>query len=113
LTVEAQALVGGTQLASATVSSAVFDPTKLNNFSSVKTEVTLPQITVTGSGTSYTLTWPDTASSYVLEGAFELPPAGTWVPITNPPPTVVSGQYTYSLPGTAGYRFYRLATQLP
>jgi uncharacterized delta-60 repeat protein/uncharacterized repeat protein (TIGR01451 family) len=113
LTVGAQALAGGTQLASATVSSAVYDPTKVNNYSSVKTEVTLPQITVTGSGTSYTLTWPDTASSYVLEGAFELPPAGTWVPITNPPPTVVSGQYTYTLPGTAAYRFYRLATQLP
>jgi hypothetical protein len=113
LTIGAQALAGGTQLATATVTSAVFDPTKINNFSSVKTEVALPQISVSGSAGSYTLTWPETASGYVLEGALELPPVGTWVPITNPPPTVVSGQYTYSLPGTGGYQFYRLATQLP
>jgi uncharacterized repeat protein (TIGR01451 family) len=113
LTVVAQALVGGTQLASATVTSAVYDPTKVNNFSSVKTEVILPQITVTGSGQSYTLTWPDTATNFVLEGAFDLPPAGTWVPITNPPPPIISGQFNFALPGTAGYRFFRLATQMP
>jgi len=49
----------------------------------------------------------------VLEGAFDLPPIGTWVPITNPPPPVISGQYSFSLPGTTGYHFFRLATQMP
>jgi uncharacterized repeat protein (TIGR01451 family) len=113
LTVVAKALLGGTQLATATVSSDVYDPTKVNNFASVKVEVELPALTVTGSGQSYTLTWPATATNYVLEGAVELPPIGTWVSITNPPPPIISGQYSFSLPGTTGYHFFRLATQMP
>jgi uncharacterized delta-60 repeat protein/uncharacterized repeat protein (TIGR01451 family) len=112
LTVVARPLVGGTGLASATVSSAIYDPTKVNNFASVKTEVEQPALTVSGVNPSYTLTWPATATNYVLEGAFELPPVGTWVPIT-PPPPVVSGQYNFTLPGATGYHFFRLATQMP
>lgn len=113
LTVVAQALAAGTGLATATVSSAVYDPTKLNNSASAKIEVTRPAITVTAVNQSYTLTWPAADTNYVLEGAFELPPFGTWVPITNPPPQIISGQYNFSLPGTAGYHFFRLATQMP
>jgi hypothetical protein len=36
-----------------------------------------------------------------------------WVPITNPPPSMVGGQYSYSLPGPNGYRFFILKTQVP
>jgi hypothetical protein len=106
-------MLAGTGLATASVSSAIYDPTKVNNFASVKTEVDQPAITVSGVSRSYTLTWPASATNYVLEGAFYLPPVGTWVPITNPPPPVIDGQYSFSLPGTAGYRFFRLATQMP
>jgi len=113
LSVVARPLVGGTGLATASVSSAIYDPTKVNNFASVKTEVEQPEISVSGASPTYTLTWPATATNYVLEGAFELPPIGTWVPITNPPPPVVSGQYNFTLPGATGYHFFLLATQVP
>jgi uncharacterized repeat protein (TIGR01451 family)/uncharacterized delta-60 repeat protein len=112
LTVVAQALLGGTGTATATVSSAIFDPTKVNNFASAKTEVEQPELTVSGVNATYTLTWPASFTNFVLEGAFNLPPVGTWVPI-NPPPPVISGQYSFSLPGTTGYHFFRLATQMP
>ena len=112
LTVVATTTVGGTGLATASVTSAIYDPTKVNNFASVKTEVDQPVISVSVVGQSYTLTWPATASNFVLEGAFNLPPAGTWVPIT-PSPPLVSGQYSFTLPGANGYQFFRLATQTP
>jgi uncharacterized repeat protein (TIGR01451 family)/uncharacterized delta-60 repeat protein len=113
LTVVARAMLAGTGLASATVSSEVYDPTKVNNYAAVKTEVDPAVISVSSANQSYTLTWPASATNYVLEGAFDLPPIGTWVPITNPPPPVISGQYSYSLPGATGYHFFRLATQMP
>jgi hypothetical protein len=71
-----------------------------------------PELTVSGVNATYTLTWPASFTNFVLEGAFNLPPVGTWVPI-NPPPPVISGQYSFSLPGTTGYHFFRLATQMP
>jgi len=113
LTVVARALTGGIGLATATVSSDVYDPTKVNNFASVKTEVDQPAITVSGASQTYSLTWPITATNFVLEGAVDLPPIGTWVPITNPPPSVISGQYNFALPGSTGYHFFRLSTQMP
>jgi uncharacterized repeat protein (TIGR01451 family)/uncharacterized delta-60 repeat protein len=113
LTVVARALLGGTGLATATVSSAIYDPTKVNNFASAKTEVDQPAISVALVNKTYTLTWPVSATNYVLEGAFNLPPVGTWFPITNPPPPVISGQYNFTLPGANGYHFFRLATQMP
>jgi len=62
------------------------------------------------SGT-YELTWSALATSYWLEGAVNLPPQGAWVRLPEPP--VINGQYTYTLPGTGGYHFFRLSTQLP
>jgi uncharacterized repeat protein (TIGR01451 family) len=99
-------------LTTASVTSSVYDPTKLNNFASVKTEIDQPAINLTSLSQSYTLTWPASATNYVLEGAVALPPIGQWVPVT-PAPSVVNGQYTYTLPGTSGYHFFRLVSQLP
>ncbi len=112
LTIVAKAMIGGVQLATASISSGIYDPTKLNNSASVKTQVDQPAISVAGANQTYTLTWPATASNYFLEGAFDLPPIGTWVPIT-PPPPIISGQYNFTLPGATGYRFFRLSTETP
>ena len=112
LTIVARAMVGGTELAIASISSGIYDPTKLNNSASAKTQVEQPAISVSAVNQTYTLTWPATASNFVLQGAFELPPAGTWVPVT-PAPPIINGQYSFTLPGATGYRFFRLSTETP
>jgi uncharacterized repeat protein (TIGR01451 family) len=111
LTVAAKAIMAGTNLCSASVSSSIYDPLKGNNFSSVKIEVDQPMLSVSGSAPAYLLTWSALATNYTLEGAVALPPQGTWTPIPAPP--VINGQYTFSLPGNNGYHFFRLSTQTP
>ncbi len=110
-----KSLPSSANLDSVTVGSQVYDPAKLNNYASVKTEVEPAMITVTLSGTHYTMSWPAVAGNIVLEGSTNLPPV--WVPITNSSvvPQLISGQTynTYTLPGTNGYHFFRLISQLP
>jgi hypothetical protein len=93
------------------VSSSVYDPFKGNNFSAVKIVVEQPLLSVSGATPSYQLVWSALATNYTLEGATALPPQGTWTPIPTPP--VINGQYTFSLPGTNGYQFFRLSSQVP
>jgi uncharacterized repeat protein (TIGR01451 family)/uncharacterized delta-60 repeat protein len=112
LTIAARAMAGGTQLAIASISSGIFDPTKLNNSASAKTLVEQPTISVSAVNQTYTLTWPAVDSNFVLQGALELPPIGTWVTVT-PAPPIIQGQYSFTLPGTNGYRFFRLSTETP
>jgi uncharacterized delta-60 repeat protein/uncharacterized repeat protein (TIGR01451 family) len=111
MTLTTEAITAGTNLASASVSSSVYDPLKGNNFSSVKIVVEQPLLSVSGSEASYQLTWSATASNYILQGAYALPPQGTWTAIPTPP--IINGQYTFTLPGTQGYVFFRLSTQSP
>ncbi len=103
-------------LDSVTVGSQVYDPAKLNNYASVKTEVLQPAaLTVTANGSSYALSWPAVSGNIALQGSVALPP--TWVTITNldEVPLVVSGHlvHTYTLSGTNSYHFFRLVSQLP
>jgi hypothetical protein len=65
-------------------------------------------LTVTPSGTNYTMSWPAVAGNLALEGAVNV--TGPWVPIANP--AAVGGQYVYVLPGTNGYHFFRLISQM-
>jgi uncharacterized repeat protein (TIGR01451 family) len=100
---------------SVTVSSLVYDPTKQNNFAAVKTEVEPAMISVTPVGATYMLSWPATAGNTTLQGSKKLPPA--WMPITNSGVVqqLIGGQLynTYTLPGSNGYHFFRLMSQLP
>jgi hypothetical protein len=105
-------MVGGTELAIASISSDIFDPTKLNNSASAKTQVEQPAISISSANQTYTLTWSASATNFILEGAFDLPPLGTWTPVT-PLPPIVDGQYNFTLPGATGYRFFRLSTETP
>ena len=104
-----KSLPSSANLDSVTVSSQVYDPAKLNNYAAVKTEVEPAMINVAGSGSNYSLSWQAVAGGLVLEGAVNV--TGPWVPIANP--AAVGGQYTYVLPGTNGYHFFRLMSQLP
>ena len=104
-----KSLPSSANLDSVTVGSQVYDPAKLNNYASVKTEVVPAMINVAGSGTNYSLSWQAVAGDFVLEGAVTV--SGPWMPIANP--AAVGGQYTYVLPGTNGYHFFRLVSQLP
>jgi uncharacterized repeat protein (TIGR01451 family) len=113
LSIVTEALAAGILTDSVSVSSSVYDPYKLNNFASVKTEVGQTALTLNNVNHAYTLTWEVSASNYVLEGATNLPPLGTWIPITNPAPPVVNGQYDFALPGTNGYHFFRLKAEVP
>jgi uncharacterized repeat protein (TIGR01451 family) len=105
----AQGLPSSTSLDSVTVSSQVYDPAKLNNYASVKTDVQPESITVGTSGTNYTLSWYAAPGNYGLQGAVGL--LGPWVSIADP--AAVNGIYTYVLPGTNGYHYFRLKSQLP
>jgi hypothetical protein len=79
-------------------------------YASVKTEVVPAALNVVNNdGPNYSLSWPAVEGNLVLQGAVTL--LGPWMPIANP--AVVNGQYTYVLPGTNGYHFFRLASQSP
>jgi uncharacterized repeat protein (TIGR01451 family) len=110
-----QSLPSSANLDSVTVSSPVYDPTKQNNYAAVKTEVEPATISVTSVGGTYMLSWAATVGNTVLQGSKNLPPI--WVPITNSSvvPQTINGQLynTYTLPGSSGYHFFRLMSQLP
>jgi hypothetical protein len=111
LTVATKATLAGIGLCSASVSSSVYDPLKGNNFAAVKIEVDQPLLSISSVSQSYELTWSALATNFTLQGAVNLPPQGTWIAIPNPP--VFNGLYTFSLPGTDGYHFFRLINQQP
>jgi uncharacterized delta-60 repeat protein/uncharacterized repeat protein (TIGR01451 family) len=111
LTLVAIALTAGTNLCSASAVSSVYDPLKGNSFSSVKIVVEQPLLSVAGMAPLYQLTWSALATNYTLQGAIALPPQGTWIQIPTPP--IINGQFTFALPGTNGYQFFRLSSQVP
>jgi uncharacterized delta-60 repeat protein/uncharacterized repeat protein (TIGR01451 family) len=111
MTVATEALAAGTGLFSVSAGSAVYDPFKGNNFAAVKIEVDQPLLSISALTRTYQLTWSALATNYVLQGATNLPPEGTWITLTAPPPN--DGLYTFPLPGDSGCHFFRLKTQLP
>jgi uncharacterized repeat protein (TIGR01451 family)/uncharacterized delta-60 repeat protein len=108
-------LPSSANLDTVSVSSSVYDPAKLNNFASVKTQVLPALITVTPSGATYMLSWPTNTGITALQGAVNL--TGPWSNISGSSIVAqnIGGQMyeTYMLPGTNGYHYFRLLTQLP
>jgi uncharacterized repeat protein (TIGR01451 family) len=101
LTVSVVATLPGLPLDSVSVVSSVYDPAKINNFGSVKTEVDTPALSIEAVGGSFSLDWSDSAGSW-LEGATDLE-SPVWVPLTTP-----GAQTSYSLGPSNIYHFFRL-----
>jgi uncharacterized repeat protein (TIGR01451 family) len=96
-----------------TVGSAVTDPLKGNNTTSVKTVVDYPQITVSSAGGNLTIAWPAEAGNYILERATSLTPPVIWTVVTTPAPQVVGDQRVLTLPIGSGNEFFRLRAPGP
>jgi hypothetical protein len=93
------------------VGSPVYDPFKLNNAASFKVDITPVTLSIVPGARANTFTWPASAANYVLLGATNLTQPIIWVPVTNPAPSIVNGQYSISLPNTTnGLHFFMLST---
>ena len=90
-------IVGGTSTnASVTVSDIAF-------------YVTLPPLLqIQMAGTNVVLTWPLSATGYVLQSANQLTPPVSWMTVTNVP-VIVNFEYTVTNQISSGSVFYRLA----
>jgi uncharacterized repeat protein (TIGR03803 family) len=90
-------IVGGTSTnASVTVSDIAF-------------YVTLPpSLRIQLAGTNVVLTWPLSATGYVLQSANQVTPPVSWTTVTNVP-VIVNFQYTVTNQISSGSRYYRLA----
>jgi hypothetical protein len=67
-----------------------------------------PSLQIQLAGTNVVLTWPLSATGYVLQSANKLAPPIAWTTVTNVP-VVVNFQYTVTNQMSGGSRFYRLA----
>ncbi len=103
---------GGTLTASAFCRQAdpnVSDP-KGNNAVTIKTIVEgfAPSLGIALSGANVVITWPASASGFVLQRATSLTTPITWTEVTVPAPTVVGDQQTVTLPVGSGNEYFRL-----
>ena len=112
---QATAAAGATLLDTATVTSSVFDPYKLNNFTSYKVVVLpAPALSISNNpgAHDFLISWPSAATNYVLFGATNLPPSGStngWIQVTGGI-TTNSAAGTDSVTITNGLRFFILKT---
>jgi len=103
--------IGGTLTNTATCSSGVLDPLKLNNTASVKTDVQPVLLSITPVGGNLVFSWSSDAAGYVLETTGSLTPPVTWTPVTSPSPILNGTQMTVTLPIGLGTSFFRLHGQ--
>jgi uncharacterized repeat protein (TIGR01451 family)/uncharacterized delta-60 repeat protein len=106
VTISAQPLVVGLITNTATCSSLVTDPLKANNTASVKTIV--EGMTYSSTSTNLTISWPADVGAYHLESTPSLSAPITWTRVTSPPPVLVNGFYTVTIPTTSGKQYFRL-----
>jgi uncharacterized repeat protein (TIGR01451 family) len=100
---------GATVLDTVVVGSSVYDPIKLNNFTSFKIVIDpAPTLSLILGARANTFTWAASATNYVLQGATTLSSPIVWVTVTNTP-TIVNGQYSVTVP-TNSLHFFKLTT---
>jgi hypothetical protein len=68
---------------------------------------TLPELRLSLSNTTATLSWPKDSGGFALEATADLVTAPQWVSVTNPP-IIVADLYTVTLPATNRLMLYRL-----
>lgn len=71
----------------------------------IKTPV--PQLASNRAGSKVQVSWPSSATGFVLESSTALSPAA-WTGVTTPPVVVVGDQNTVTLDAATGGKFYRL-----
>jgi uncharacterized repeat protein (TIGR01451 family) len=98
----------GTITNNASVSTTTTDPLKANNNASVKTVVEGVQLSVVRSGSNIIISWPASATGYVLESTPSLQSPVTWTQVTTPPPQLVGDQKTVTIGTTNTSLFFRL-----
>ena len=70
--------------------------------------VTTPQLTITPSGAYVVLTWPATATGFILQSATNLGSLAFWT-TNSPAPVVVNGQNFVTNPISSAQQFFRLS----
>jgi uncharacterized delta-60 repeat protein/uncharacterized repeat protein (TIGR01451 family) len=118
LTIVVQPAAAGTLIDSASSYSGIVDPLKANNSASVKTIAqsgVVPTVTLSISlaGSDVIIAWPVTPGSFILESATNLNVPVVWSAATNPPPIVVGGQNTVTVPIGGSGQFFRLHGTTP
>ncbi len=113
VTIIAQPTMVGIITDTASCRSGVIDPLKANNSASVKTVVQSVSLAVSRVGMNFTMVWPTDMGNYILESTTDLMPPAVWTPVTNPPPTVVGGQNTVTIPIGSGSEYFRLHGTTP
>jgi alpha-tubulin suppressor-like RCC1 family protein len=68
----------------------------------------IPSLQIKLSGTNVILTWPSSATGYVLQSTVSLTPPVSWTAVTNVP-AISNLQYIVTIPISSGSLFYRLA----
>ena len=113
LTIVVQPAAAGTITDSASCYSSLIDPLKANNSASVKTVVqssVIPMVplSISLAGSDVVISWPVTPGNIFLQSTTNLIPPVVWLPATNPPPIVIGGQNTVTLPISGSGQFFRL-----
>jgi uncharacterized repeat protein (TIGR01451 family) len=103
--------VGGTLINSVTTASTIPDPLKANNSASIKTVVIPVVVNLSISGANLVISWPAEAAGYYLETTSSLRPPTVWTQVTNPPPVIINGQQTVTIPVGSGTSYFRVHGQ--
>jgi hypothetical protein len=99
--------VQGTITNNASAGSSVTDPLKVNNSASVKTVVQAIALSAARVGPNIVISWPASATGYVLESTPNVAGAITWSPVGTPPQQV-GNQMTVTLGITNSSSYFRL-----
>jgi uncharacterized repeat protein (TIGR01451 family) len=106
-TIVVQPTIQGTITNNASVGSTTTDPLKVNNFASVKTIVQAIALSASRVDQNIVISWPASATGYVLESTPNLGSAITWSTVGTPPQQV-GNQMTVTLGVTNSGQFFRL-----
>ena len=118
VTIVVRPTAAGTITDSASCFSSIVDPLKASNSASVKTIVQSSYVTpltlsISLGGTSVIIAWPANTGNYILESAANLEAPVSWTAVSNPPPVVVGGQNTVTVPIGGSGQFFRLHGTTP
>jgi uncharacterized repeat protein (TIGR01451 family) len=110
VTIVVTPLIAGVATNQVTVASSTADSDLSNNESKLKTTVLpvpSPRLALSQAADNVTLSWPMSASNFVLEATGDLRPPVVWTDVVGTP-LVVGDRYTLKVGSREGSRFFRL-----